>query len=159
MADSVKERILQNLVTTLQAINGAPPYLTSLNNRVFRMGLEGFDAGAHPFAVVAEPDEQYLEESAVSGQQIVPCFMTVNLAIWLHGIPDGTVKLSKLLADALQDLQRAVLADRTRGGIAINTRVLSASSFVDHASEPNGLVEMVIQVHYRFMAADPTVAA
>jgi len=158
MADTVKETILKNLVTTLAALDGTGGYTTNFNGRVYRMGLEGFDAAALPFAVVGEPDEVYDEELSQAGLQRIPTFMTVSISIWNHGLADGTTKLSTDLSVILGEVIKAVLADRTRGGVAVMTSLISSTSIVDHASEPNGFLELSLRIHYRFLASDPTVA-
>lgn len=157
---SVREDILAELKTTISTLLvGSGGYTTNLGGRVYRMSLESFDAAAHPFVVVGEPDEVYGAESTFTQLNIVPVRCNIPIFLWMHGLADGTTLLSTNLSSALADLQKAVFVDRTRGGKAVDTFLVNSTTAVDHADETIGFCGLTIQVLYRFRDTDPTVAA
>lgn len=69
------------------------------------------------------------------------------------GVAPGT-----LASWLIEDLERAVMADRTRGGLAVDTDIVSTDKTVEQSAAPMVWASVVLDVFYRCPASDPATA-
>jgi hypothetical protein len=145
--DSVREKILDNLASTLTAI--APPSYASTVATVKR--FEGpFEITSYP-GICIVPGQETTDDTRIS---ILSHELPVTLVLAVYDSQWREI-LNKLLAD----VRVAVLADWTRGGNALTTRVTNQEVVDSSPSQPIALAQMDLVVLYRTLYADPTVAA
>lgn len=155
MADSVREKVLKNIVTTLQAINGAGSYLTDLKSRVYRYGASYLDRPAYPLILVGEPTETVKWLNAQ--QQLVDVMATIRLDAAMIADPHGvTTPASTVISNLVADMILAILATPNRGGNAVETHIDSIEGGTAEETGHFCFAVMTIRVHYRFRSTDPT---
>lgn len=118
MADSIKERIMKHLVSRLETISLANGYANDIAS-VQRYSLAGLNLNAVPVLYVREGDDtvdrQKSARPAVARQ--VEVYVTV-----LHRPAVGETRSGdEVLGSLCRDVERALLADPTCGGLAIWT--------------------------------------
>ena len=148
MADSIREKIMANVETTLEGITTAAGYNSTIQ-RVYRIRLAGLNIQEFPSIVVIpgreinaeEPVDRYTER------------LSFVLECWLKEASkdDIATQVNKLVAD----VQKALLVDYTRGGMAINTKLLGNEPFYNDVNAPYGGVDIEIEIHYRHQYSDP----
>lgn len=118
MADSVKERIMKHIVERLQTVSLANGYANDIAS-VQRYHLEGLNLNTVPVLYVREGDDTVNREKftlpAVARQLEV--YVTV-----LHRPAVGETRSGdEVLGSLCRDVERALMADATQGGLAIRT--------------------------------------
>ena len=186
MADSVRERIYQNIVLSLKAINGVAPFKLNLLNRVFRYGSPGFDEPAFPMVQVYDPLVTYKWLNA--GDQMVNAEMVFTIWAKVEGVANSespSRSTSKILSDLEHDILYAILQDPGRGKTgswitsqfawsdpegsqawesvpifhnARETHIDESEATVFSGADPIGEIMFRIRIVFAFLAADPTVA-
>jgi len=149
MSDSVREDVIQNLVTTLQGVTKTAGYNITIN-RVERIKMVGLDIREFPTVLVIPADE--VKEQSPSDKYT--CRLAVTLECWIQEYGDVSAQVNILLAD----IEKALMVDHTRGGVAVDTKLLGNSAFYNEVNKPYGGVEIRIEVHYRHKFSDPYTA-
>lgn len=139
----IRENILANIVTTLQAVNGTGGYNYKLNH-VERARLTKFD-GIYPAAFVFEETDAPVEEY----DSTIVRKLTVTVEAWIESTSSISQGINKLLAD----IEKAMMTDRTRGGHAIDTNPPTAQ-FVVMDGMPAGVL-VSFDITYHHAAAQP----
>lgn len=144
LTDSIRERILQNLESTIGAI--APPtYSTKV-------------------AVVQRFAGNDLLFANYPGVAIVPGVLETNdqrLGLLEHKLQISLLVMVKSqrwrrdLDRLLSDLRVAILEDWTRGGVALDTHATVEEIVDSEPSSPLGAARMDLEVLYRTLYHDP----
>ena len=147
MPTSVRESIMANLATTLAGITEAGGYLTTVS-QVFDRLIAG-EAGPGDFVqILALDPETYTELANPKLERVLPI-----LLIYSRRVRGDTAHVEGLRA--LADMEKALLADRTRGGYAFDTQLVSNVIIDPEASEPLQEVQLRIRVQYRTHRTNP----
>lgn len=159
MADTIREKILKNLVTTLQAVTVANGYNTTFKT-VERLVANPIEANLPlPCMVVHDVDDtdQTGRDDAGGGAMGFETFrMGMVVEFWMRETSKGS--LSSDLNAALGDIYKAVTVDWARGAgmPAIDTRYMAAITVLAQKLEPLGGMQVRFEVDYRFVYGDPT---
>ena len=148
-APTIRERILQNLEATLRAINGAPTYRHHVR-KVYRFFGNAFQIGGGLPAIVIVPDVQ---RNTDQRSFLIEHTLPIRLLLVVES-QSWRTELEALLADCRVSL----LADWTRGGIALTTRILGEEVFDSEPSAPAGGAQMDLEVLFRTLYQDPGAA-
>lgn len=158
MVDTVKERILTNLVETIESAVG-PGFGTTIQ-RVQRQGGDIFQLGEYPGVILVEDGVE--EEDTVLGIIRSTLAATVEFGVLNSTGKDWPVEMEKVASD----LRRAIRADVHRGYLgtpanfnARTTRV--TDTFVSDATIDDNAVtrgELRVEIHYAYDPADETKA-
>lgn len=154
MADTVRERVFANVVTSLKNINGTGVYRNNLQNRVFRFGDAGFQEAAYPVVHVYEPTET-MTWIAYANIGVIDCVSEFQVEAWAIGDPRGATLASTKVSNLVADIAIALLSDPTRGNDARETSFLSVESVVSAESQPAVGVRVRVRVNYRFDSTNP----
>lgn len=151
MADSIREKIVKNVVSALQAITIANGFDVDVAAVLrFRRGI--LQVNEFPTLLVN-----------VEGEDIVPgpvglnpigtytSDMRIVIACYIRQHETTAEEANKLLAN----VQKKLMEDSTRGGDAVDSNFTSSEDFIDDESEPRGGVSLVLEVKYRFLRKDP----
>ncbi len=146
MAEPVRERILKNLVEAIQGASTAFGYALDVK-AVDRKRRTKYQAHELPAVNVFELREQ--KERGPYGY--VTCQLPLLLEIT---VPDLTRQAE---ADnlAMAAVVKAVLADPTRGGLAIDTWEMNNEPFAGEQNDPTGGMRVGIAIQYRHKEDDP----
>lgn len=151
--ESIRERILQHVETSLAVIDGTGEYHTAVAT-IARGQADPSNLDELPAIRVTEGEEVLLEGS-------YPCVtrtLSVLVRSWVRVLDDRPDLMLPTLQNRLQaDIERALLADPTRGGLAIVTSLMGSIPHEDEARDETGSVTQEFQVQYQTLRADPAV--
>ena len=151
MADPLDEKIAQNLKTTLETITRAAGYNQTVAEVHRLTALDGFDM-THLHVVMVEEAPEREREGAPAG-----CFAwrkTFSIVCCVRPSDDDESPIDAQLNRFAADVVKAVMADRTRGGFAIETDVLDPIDVTDKDGVVEGRV-VPVEVTYRHLDTDP----
>lgn len=142
--EPVAETILQNIETVLAAIAEGSDYYTDVA-RVYRADKLTQAIHEKP-AIVVAPGQSSLERP---GEQVTGA-LAVTARYDLMLVMDGGDEPVRDIQRFMRDVHKALLADRTRGSVAYNTRVTLMDPFMPEDTEPClVLADMAVEVDYR----------
>lgn len=158
MATSVLENCIANLVTSLGNITTANGYEVDVPaGNVVRYEAEGVNPTTTPFVVVVFNGQRLEAES--SGRSEWKAAMHL-MGVIAHDTEADTRSSDEVAIEFISDLVKAAMADRTRGGYAINTTVLEVMALpVEPAEGVDVIVTVELEIHYRHLLANPYGAA
>lgn len=148
---TVKTRILDDLITTLLGVNGTGSYSRTIR-QASRSVLMFSQQPRGDVAFIASTREA--KDNLLNS--ITTCQLTVMLALVVEERPEH---ISLAVDDLIGDAIKAILADETRGGLAISTNVISVEEQVTEELAPIGCALMEIEIVYRHSRTNPYTAA
>lgn len=152
--ETVRERIIANLKSTLEGITTAGGYNFDFTPAtVQRWTMHGNRLVDLPVIVVSPGGE---DEKALPNP-LEECLLTVYLDVFFVTDPQDAVSTDTYLNRLQGDIKQAVLSDPTLGGEAVDTDVLSTTPFETTDGQPYAGIIMEIQIRYRHRRTDPTV--
>lgn len=152
MASSVREAIVQDLVSALGAISRSNGYNTDLSGRVLREAVAP-QRQAFPAVYVAGISEtkEIGPLASPPGWKRAELRVTLLCAV----AQDGSNPLTDLDL-LLADVERAVETDPTRGGRALLTRVVAVRAGHTREELPAVIGEVDVSITYDHELGDPT---
>jgi hypothetical protein len=152
MADSIRELIFQNIKTTLQGILQRDGYENNIDaeNVILIHGKRDDSAYKEPIIYIYPGQERTNLEKGEKGYDYNE--LEVQIEAFIRGTKDTmNTNINKMLAD----LKKALGADHTRGGYAVDTIFIGNESFLtDLTSEKAGIV-LALQVDYEHKYGNP----
>lgn len=146
MATSIRELILQNVETTLQGLDGIA-FPTEVR-RVERSSSVVQNVREFPTIFMLEPVETVLHRPA----GMMTFTLTLKLECWLL---DDLTGVNTDVNDFLRDVANVLLADHTRAGHAIDTKLGANEAFVSQSNRQAGIFVDVL-INYRTSVVDVT---
>ncbi len=154
MADTIREKILENIKTILEGISIANGYNNDIAS-VQRWKQAGNSLIQVPCIIVnAGPEEKEQRPGLMSS-----CKFSCFVDVWIrHDENDNPGSTDKILNSLLGDIEKALMVDYQRNGNAVNTRILRNLSFETTEGQPYAGLIIDIEVEYRHKIDDPTQA-
>lgn len=150
MADTITEKILANIQTTLEGITTGAGYNNTValvaRDRSAVLNLQKFPA---IFIVVGSDDADPMAKSSSHRR------LNFTLEAWTRKEKD----LSKALESLRGDIQKAMMVDTRRGANAVNTKELSSTYILNEAEITEAGIQISYHVDYRTKIEDPYSAA
>ena len=144
-----KEALLQNLETVLAAISAGADYYTTVNH-VTRINTVSLELPQYPAIVLTPLGTEYDPPGEVTTLAIAGNYRIRALLV-LRTRTDAVQELENFI----RDVHKAILADTTRGGLAIDTRLVSDEVYYPtDQKEPVAMAELVILISYRTPRTD-----
>ena len=143
---TVREQVLDNILSTCLSIS-APGSKTTVNFAGF-VGNDVFMVPGYPAVLLASPSVSY--DDSIHG--IISCKMRVAVVLVL----DTSTNTLDSISDFVEDFRMALLADHTRGGVAVDTHISQDDTAPTSVPEPYIVADVVLDVTYRHLRADPT---
>lgn len=155
MADTVKEKIVENVVTTLKTITTGNGYNNAVGNNVFRPQQHGSSLLSMPQIQVVEGAIRRSEESPYG---VWHGMLALDLeCTHVHATSDS--RSTDEINDTLYaDVLKALAADRTRGGNAIDTKIQGMQPLEINEENRQAGVIVDVEIEYRHAETDATVA-
>jgi hypothetical protein len=140
--DPMALRILENIVTTLQAMQSSSKFVTEFAD--VELDRDGaFQVENYPSAIVSSVHNEKTDKRAIGYQTN---FMDVMLDLHFETDDNFEVEAQNLLAD----VEDALLQDVTRGGLAHDTTVMQTDTFhVTSEGSPKGLAIIMVQTQFK----------
>ncbi len=149
---SVRSLIVDDLVDALGAIDGTGSYSCQVKGVYHWQRIPG-TIEDYPALVVADIGERM--------DELVFDLYARNLSVIVQGTllaARGGDSADNEANDLIADIERAVMADYTRGGNAINTRIVRSQTFLLEEADPYVVIEVELTVSYRTLLTDPSAA-
>lgn len=155
MAESVEQRILDNVVSTLQGITTGAGYQQTVK-QVYVFEGNALDAPEIPCAVVLH---ERTERSAVAPRApngVVTCFL--HLLVWAS-IEKEPTTWKRDIGRLASDIDKALRVDWTRGALAFDTHVDEVKVANEGDGFPVPVAQLAVRIHFRTAYEDSTAAA
>lgn len=149
MADEpIQERILQDIRESLSAIDGTGAYHHALASVERGKPDVPEDLTQLPAAFIAAGDETVIQDTNLLHTRRLP----VSVEAWVRSADgDLPTRVSRMIAD----MERSLLADPTRGGLAIRTELLGSGKTLDESPGVLASARVDIAVHYWTLVGNP----
>jgi len=155
MPDSVAERIMQHLQAAIESIQTENGYANTMH-LVQRLQQDG-QAPVHGNGVHVIDGDDFVEGVIMAGDHdLVSRRRHVDLIIVAQ--QDDALSASELMNSLEADVRRAVNADWTRGGLAVNTEETQANETDIEIGMPELRRVLGYEIRYRTRRTDPTIA-
>jgi hypothetical protein len=151
MADTLRENIIADIKTTLEAVRLVNGYDNDIAS-VQRWKQGGNSLRQVPCIIVnAGPEEK--------SQEVYPaitCRMQVVIDVWTrHDETTDPRSTDAILNSLLGDVEKALMADIYRGGYAKNTNITGNVPFETVQGQPYAGIIIEAEILYRHLATDP----
>lgn len=124
MADSVKEKILKNLKTTLEGVTTGAGYHVTLNN------IGRYLSYINPKVTLPRVEIISGREKREHGMsQIVHSDFEVRVVLYAAQQDGDTTPMDQFLDPYFQDISKVLRLDNTRGGYAFDTEIAEVEPF------------------------------
>lgn len=154
MADSVRERILQDVEATLRMVKTTNGYANTIA-KVMRVDFTNPFNGPFPLALIHEPDENYTLIGSRGNDDVYQVDVNLEIGLWIE--KPGASKATPMNS-LLADVKKALMVDRTRGELAISTRPSRVTmSVLDETMTPSAATVSWV-ISYRHLGSDPATA-
>ncbi len=150
--ETVRERILQNIKETLECITKEAGYNFDFSPQtVQRWSMHGNRMVELPAVVVSPGDE---DESSLPNP-FQECVLAVYLDVFFVTDESDAVSTDTYLNRLQGDIKKAIIQDTTRGGEALDTRVLGTTPFETTEAQPYAGIIIELRIRYRHRRSDP----
>ncbi len=150
MSDSIRELIRENIKTALGQITTANGYNNTLAN-VQGWKQRGNTIQDVPCAIVSlgrEEKDPHPNPQATAR-------LTVFIDIWARQDDDDETDTDEVLDSLLLDVEKAVMADHTRGGYAEDTNTRGITPFETIEGQPQCGLMLELEILYKHKQTDP----
>jgi hypothetical protein len=153
MSLTIRENIMLNLKSTLEAITKAHGYANTIAS-VQRWNQRGAIFSNFPTIIInAGPEDKKPEP-----HPLATCSFKIYIDIWTNQPEDETLSSDEILNSLLGDVEKALAADITRGGHAIDTNITGNLPFETVQGQPQIGISIEIEVIYQHQLTDPAVS-
>ena len=147
---TIREQILENIKSTLETIRVANGYANDIAS-VQRWLQKGNTFRLIPCIIInAGPEE--IEQTP---NPLVTCKFTVYLDVFVRQEETDTISTDALLNSLLGDIEKALMIDYTRAGLAENTNIKSNMTFEAVEGQPNAGIVVELEIIYQHLITDP----
>lgn len=148
---TVRDRIIENLVTALEGISIASGYDFNIGV-VTRYRRAPEQLGSLPAIVLQELNEAK-EREPNAGKQ---CELELGLEVWTETIENDDNSFAQRVNELIKNVEAAAELDTTRGGLAADTVVIGNETYLSSESQAHGGVLLTVRISYRHALGDPT---
>ncbi|PIV38946.1 MAG: hypothetical protein COS29_05240 [Candidatus Omnitrophica bacterium CG02_land_8_20_14_3_00__42_8] len=150
---TVRESILENLKITLETVSIANGYHNDIAS-VQRWRQSGNSLVAVPCIVInAGP-----EEKEPVPDPFTTCKFTVYLDVWMRQDAADPQATDTLLNSLLGDIEKALMLDYTRSGVAKDTNIKSNVLFETLEGQPQAGIIIELEIIYQHKQNDPEIS-
>ena len=151
--ETVRERILVNLKTTLENIKIANGYNFDFSDKTIqRWNMHGNRLVDLPVIVISPGNE---DEKSVPNP-FEECVLTIYLDVFFVNEIDDPTPTDTYINRLQGDIKKAVLSDPTLGGEAIDTDVTGTTPFETTEGQVYAGIIMELNIRYRHIRNNPT---
>lgn len=159
MGTSRREQILVAMETQLKTIEAGKPAGKSPNTYTYtipsvqRWEQKGQSQAERPFIVIVPSTEEKLEDTFAQTE----CTLIIDLQVWATHDYDNmsTIATDTYINGLLSDVEKALTADRSWGGLADETHITGNAMFEDDTGQMFAGVIIEVEVKYKHRTDDP----
>jgi hypothetical protein len=149
VADTRKTTIINSCLTAIGAIVRGSTYERTVS-------LARRNASALPEIPTA--DAVWVETTTQAKSTLTSGVAAVTLTVTFGCLVVDSLDLGKAVDDIEADVERALAVDITRGGYALDTRVVRTEEFIAEAQSPVGGALIDVEIKYRHADGNPYAA-
>lgn len=154
MGDTVREKIMQNVETTLKTISKANGYNNDIAS-VQRWYQSGNTFSQVPCIVIYGGPE----EKEQAPDPLITCRFLISIILCIrHDEEDIPGPTDAILNNLLGDIEKALMVDHKRGGYAVDTIPQSNDIFERIEGQPYAGIVVNVEIHYRHRTNDPEIS-
>lgn len=153
MSKAVREKILENLETTLALIKTEEGYENDVLS-VQRWKQSGNSTKDVPCIIINAGSEPRIQNP----NPLVTCILKVYLDLWIRHDEDAAESTDTYINSLILDIENVLMVDYTRGGYAQNTEIVNLDPFRGVEGNPHAGVTIEVDIKYRHEQGDPTQA-
>ena len=150
MSISRRELIRQNIITTLEGITIASGFNNDIAN------VEGWKQRGNPLknvpCIVVSLGRETKDPDP---HPQATCTLPVFIDLWTRQGESDETETDQLLNSLLLDIEKAIMADETRGGYAENTIIRSNMPFETVEGQPHCGLIIELEIVYQHKLTDP----
>jgi len=150
---TVREKILEDIKTALELIKTENGYENDIVS-VQRWSQHGNSTRLVPCIVINGGSE----ERQPKPNPLVTCDFLVYLDLWIRHDENDSDSTDTVLNSLLLDIEKALMADYTRGGYARETVIRSIDPFRGTEGNPHSGISIEVEIKYCHEQGDPTQA-
>ena len=151
MADSIREKIMQNIKTTLLTISVANGYVNEISS-VQRWAQAGNNLADVPCIIINAGPETLQQKPGL----VAECRLSVMIDLWIrHDTTANPGSTDAILNSIFADIEKALMVDYTRGGYAVNTYVTNVVPFETAKGQPYAGLIIETEILYMHFVSDP----
>jgi hypothetical protein len=158
VTDPLVEKIAQNVLTTLQTIVAGVTVGTTAYNYTIaaqRHSRDG-DKRAHLNAILVQADPRAVVPAPIPNT--LEWRQPFHCGVYIIPAEGDATPIDQYLNRAIADVQKAIMVDRYRGGLALDTQIV-APSIVTNDELKFDIAVVQFEVHYRTAEVDGYVNA
>jgi len=148
VADTIKTQIVSDMVSAIENITVANGY----NRNVRKVSSSALPVSD------AQRDLVFLMTGRETKEDRTNSVTECNLTVMVGCVVEDYSNLMKAVHDIAADVTKALLSDITRGGLAVDTRIVSIEDQLNEDLEPLGTCILEVLVKYRHLWGDPYTA-
>ena len=149
MGFPVNELIAQNVLSTVQGVTTGTGYNYTLTaQRHSRAG----DKKAHLNAVIIQEDPREVPDPKVYNTK--EWLLTFHVGVFVIPLEQDTTPIDQYVNLIAADVHKAVMVDRYRGGLALDTQIRASYKSVEDGLEYECIV-IPVEVNYRTNEVNP----
>jgi hypothetical protein len=159
MADSVHEQIMKQIQATLEGITIANGFGHTMVS-VQRFLQQGQTLAETPVCVLLEGEDSVKQEGPLAGAYSLTSrtMMVSVVAIHQEDTETDARSASEVMNAIVLDIQKALQADPTRGGLALDTSEIGVGELNSDEGQPEIIQTVAFSISYRHRRTDPTIA-
>lgn len=149
----VKERVLEHVKTTLAAI-ASPAYFTdvvAVKRQTSENPYVALDQAEFPAVLISVPTTSY--DDGVNG------ILSASTNVSLRLVVQAREGVSSNIEQFISDVKAALLADWTRGGLALDTKIVGDEVLVPEEVTGYAVADVSLTLRWRHLYSDPNTAA
>ncbi|MDD5450197.1 MAG: hypothetical protein PHO42_06370 [Candidatus Omnitrophica bacterium] len=147
---TVRENIIANLKTTLEAITQANGYNNDIAS-VQRWMQRGNILKSVPCIVISAGQEDKKPEP----NPLMTCRLSVYLELYLRQNETDQTPTDSLINSLLGDIEKALMLDYTRGSFALDTNIRAIMPFETQEGQANAGAVIEIEILYQHQQNNP----
>lgn len=152
MSTTIREYVLLNLKSTLELIKTTGGYNNTIAS-VQRWSQWGNSLVSIPAIIInAGPEEKKPEPNP-----LMTCSFIVYIDIWTNHLQEDSRSSDEILNSLLGDVEKALMADITRGGYAEDTNITRNVPFQSIEGQPLIGITIEIEITYQHLQTDPAI--
>ena len=140
MADTIREQIIASMITRFQTIKKTAGYKNDLGDSIHHLRETNFETAELPALNIVDRSNNIEHFSCSQFENALDVDLEVKVA-------SGTTTF-KTAYSIIEDVYRAIAADDTWGGLAIDTRPVSDEIDGEHADQVVAAITIRIEVKY-----------
>lgn len=145
---NVRKQIIDDVIQALQGINGTGEYVSTVRNVYWWLAIPN-TMPEYPTLVVADVEEKITDLV----YDLSDRNLTVRIAATLL-YPENTNSLEGV-NELSGDIEKALTADITRGGLAVDTRITGTRTEIVDPEATLVAIEVECLIRYRTLRTDP----